>query len=549
MREILLVPWSLTPGIMRTCDQWLSFIDPQKDTVLLLRNFRQYCAAAQLSGALDRVLRELETRRITVQEVLQESFVSFLLERTGLKTITLTPMQYTVDAIAVAAACGMKGNLFVLNAENPNPGHNLQHMVSYFTTNPLSGVRTLDRRMIPAPGSLQGIYHYERKGKRMAQFWDGTGSLKRGVEGYVLLSPEPGYCMKIWDRERYQYANDKIGDMLQVNENPDIGLPLCFVYLEEREEPVGILMRYFQGDSVPMGEFYDTGRPFQLCCDVLKQLIWLESRHFYHWDVWHNVIVDSQGAHLIDLDSVQFAGYPATALNQGFMPYVPDQFEKTGSFGNGAAITYVSLAMLILLFLDQDEYNKLLWDSEMQRISINQLFLEKLPRRLQNMVVDAYQRQRPVPLIRQLLYAEEEASKSEYQANPNNQPVGEERDLTQERDVAEAKSSDKEQQDLPQERYQSAAKSPGKEQPTWNRPKKAAASPPKKIPLLIRLLIALCGSESRTVIVSPRGNPEDPWKAFVESKVWVKPLVYAVVLCVIIVFLLVALFQIDGIAI
>ena len=547
MREILLVPWSLTPEMM-TSIQWLSSIHPQEDTVFLLRNFRQYCVAAQLIDSFELVLGELRTRKITIREVLQDSFERFLLERTALKSITLTPMRYTMDVISTAAVCGMKGNLFVINAEIPDQVQNLKPMVTYCAANPRSGVRTLDRRMIDAPSNLGGTYYYVHRGKRIVNDWDGTKSLKRGVEGYVLLSPEPGYCVKIWDRERYQYANDKVNKMMLVAKNPNIGLPLSFVYLEGRKEPVGILMRYFNGKSVPMDEFYDTEEPFKLCCDVLKQLIWLESRHFYHWDMWHNVIVDAQGAHLIDLDSVQFAGYPATALNQSFTAYVPDQFEKNGSFGNGAAITYVSLAMLILLYLNQDEYNKLLWDSDKQMISINQLYLEKLPRMLQSMVIDAYQRRYPVSLVRQFLFAQEEDSKSGYQVKQNNQPAGEEQDLPQERYTSEAESPDKEKQDLAHEWSVSEVKSSGKEQPSGNRPKKAAASPPKKVPLLIRLLIALCGSESRTVIVSPRGNPEDPWKAFIKSKVWIKPLVYAVVLCVIIVFLLVALFQTDGIA-
>ena len=63
--------------------------------------------------------------------------------------------------------------------------------------------------------------------------------------------------------------------------------------------------------------------------------------------------------------------------------------------------------MLIQLYLDRAEYNALLWDSANRRIAVNPDKLQKLPPPLQAAVLQAYQREKPVSLLRQLRLVEE----------------------------------------------------------------------------------------------------------------------------------------------
>lgn len=521
MREILVLPGSLRRDIMGDFSQWADRLNPREDQILLLQNLEE---AAQLSHRLtayQELRNGLWQRGITTRTVAEDSMACFLLERNCDKPLYTTPLHTASDLVALAAACGYSGDLYVLGrtAADP-PVRNLRPLIRAFLANPQSGTKTLPKEKVLAAHTPGSRCHYMIQGCRIEQIL--AGSADRGAEGYLLQAAASGYCLKIWDRSRFVYVNEKLEEMFRMEDNPEMALPLGFVY-NEQEEPIGIVMRYFAGKTVSLDQLICFPEPFKLCEDILRQMIFLESCGVEHMDLWHNITIDDTGAHIIDLDSAQFAGYPATAESKEV--YIPRRFGSGSAFGNGISASYIGLAMLIQLYLDRAEYNALLWDSANRRIAVDQNKLQKLPPQLQAMVLEAYQEEIPVSLFRQLQLVE---------------------DLRYERLPAETPPETPELQWEPAawkhetepERKSAAPKNRPEPQPApvppENRPEppahptdrthgSAAEEKPWLVQLVQQFIIWICGGISGTI---PRSydKPVDPWEVFLDSGVWKRPL-------------------------
>lgn len=534
MREILVLPGSLRRDIMGDFSQWADRLNPREDQILLLQNLEE---AAQLSHRLtayQELRNGLWQRGITTRTVAEDSMACFLLERNCDKPLYTTPLHTASDLVALAAACGYSGDLYVLGrtAADP-PVRNLRPLIRAFLANPQSGTKTLPKEKVLAAHTPGSRCHYMIQGCRIEQIL--AGSADRGAEGYLLQAAASGYCLKIWDRSRFVYVNEKLEEMFRMEDNPEMALPLGFVY-NEQEEPIGIVMRYFAGKTVSLDQLICFPEPFKLCEDILRQMIFLESCGVEHMDLWHNITIDDTGAHIIDLDSAQFAGYPATAESKEV--YIPRRFGSGSAFGNGISASYLGLAMLIQLYLDRAEYNALLWDSANRRIAVNPDKLQKLPPPLQAAVLQAYQREKPVSLLRQLRLVEELQRGSMQVETPPSTPAPQSKLVTPKSDPAPqpqpvAPKSEHEPESQPVTSKNRPEPQPAPVPPK-NRPeppahptdrtrRSTAEEKPWLVQLVQQFIIWICGGISGTL---PRSydKPVDLWEVFLDSGVWKGPL-------------------------
>lgn len=534
MREILLVPWSFDRHLMSNAHHWLETIDPASDTVLIFQDFDKYCEAANLTDTYQTILSGLRRRGIPTKTLHQDGLDQFLLVRNSNTPLYTTPLNKTECVVTSAVTCGYTGEIIAIGC-HPLPTRDLTPLIRASSQSPRCGIRGLDKTAIKPRYTEGAVCHYTINGQYVEQVVKRGGL--GGNEGFIMKSTIDGFVLKIWDIDRFQHANDKIEEMLKVDPNDDIALPLAFVY-NAKEEPIGIVMRFFEGKTTTLDQLYRFPNPLKLCKDILRQLIWLESRSFQHFDIWHNVHVDASGAHLIDIDSVQYAGYPATATSQDMVSYIPACFYRTAAYGSIISTTYSTLSMLIQLYLDRDGYNRLLWDSKRQCDTIDQSMLQQLPPSLQDMVVEAYQNKRPVSLVRQLKFVEEEDASVRMHEHIATESAGQTGATPP---IYEEYPEEDEPFEAPDYSHIQNSYVP-RTRPVARRAARCA-SKPWFVRLMQKLIIWLCGGMSGTIPHS-YGSPADPWDAFVRSRVWRKPLVYTIVGCVVVLVLLIAILSI-----
>lgn len=534
MREILVLPGSLRRDIMVDFPQWADRLDPREDQILLLKNLEETVRISCRHDAYQALRTGLWQRQIATRTVPQDSVARFLIERKHDRPFYTTPLHTASDLTALAAACGYYGDLYVLGrtAADP-PVRNLRPQIRAYLANPRSGTKTLPKEKVLAAHTPGSRCHYMIQERRVEQIL--AGSTDGGAEGYILQAAVSGYCLKIWDRTRFVYVNEKLEEMFRLEDNPEMALPRNFVY-NEQEEPIGIVMRYFAGKTASLDQLFCYPEPFKLCEDILRQMIFLESCGIEHMDLWHNITIDDTGAHIIDLDSAQFAGYPATAESKEV--YIPRRFGSGSAFGNGISASYIGLAMLIQLYLDRAEYNALLWDSANRRIAVDQNKLQKLPPQLQAMVLEAYQEEIPVSLFRQLQLVEDlryerlpaetppetpelqwEPAAWKHETDPQPQPVApKSQPAPQPQPVAPKNRPEPQPAPVPPE---NRPEPPA--HPTDRTHGSAAEEKPWLVQLVQQFIIWICGGISGTI---PRSydKPVDPWEVFLDSGVWKRPL-------------------------
>lgn len=532
MREIVLLPWSLRLP-ESAAQHWLNAVNPAEDCLLLFWDFAQYCEASNLTASYHAILSGLNRRGIRTRILDCDGLEQFLLTHNSATPIYTTPLTNTECVVTAAAACSYTGQIFCLGANAMDPPlRNLTAQIRSFSATPRAGTRGLNRAAVLHAHPEGSLCHYTIQDKRVEQRL-GSSALV-GTEGHVIPSQLEGFCLKIWDIPRFQYANEKISVMLHLDDNPELALPLAFVF-NEQNEPIGIVMRFFDGKTTTLDQLYRFPNPLKLCRDILRQLIWLEARTFLHCDLWHNIKVDAAGAHLLDLDSVQFAGYPATAESQDAMNYLPARFSRAAAFGSSINTAYTTLKMLILLYVDTAQYNRLLWDERRQCDTIQPDILRSLPPKLQAMVLDAHRDECPVSLVRQLRFVEEEMAHASAAPNMEEEFPEFVTPCTEETDTA---------WDTPLREQTPArpAESPRRSAPYQRQTQKAAVRTKKSwlVRQLQRLLISLFGCSSGT-IPHTYGSPVDPWDIFVQSKLWRKPLIITVVILMIILAVVIAI--------
>lgn len=526
MREILLLPWTLGKLSSHFSVEWLDRIESSEDVILILKHFDQYCNIAGLVNELNSLYAGIRQRGIQTIEVDDDCFERYLLNHKTADPIFISPVPSTEIVISIAVSCAYMGSISMIgNGYAEPPLRPLTSQIRAFAATPRAGIRGLDRREVEADHAEGRKCHYTLNGKRYEQ--NIGAHTNQGAEGFVFNAAIEGYILKIWDIRRFQFSNDKIKAMLCVPENKDIALPLAFVY-NDADEPIGIVMRFFEGKTATLDRLYEHKNPLSLCRDIITQLIWLESRGFMHWDFWHNVIIGNGKAHIIDLDSVQFAGYPATAESQDVMSYIPAKFEHNAAFGSTISIAYNSLSMLIQLYLSKAEFNSLLWDENHQHDTLNTTILQKLPETLQSSVVEAYAKKQPVSLLRQLHFVTAEIEKPTYI-----DPVEE---------LWEEFDDELDDQVLIDE-VAAASRPPqnsNSPNPKQIRSSRSASGKSWFVCMIQKFIIWLCGGISGTIPHS-YGSPADTWDIFVSSGVWKKPLAISIICCFTIFILIIAL--------
>lgn len=538
--KVLVVPFSLHSVPWKDAAYWIASIK-ETDTVVFLNHFDRYCEAAGLSKNLAQLHSLLNAKGLTVETSESASLDSYLLKHSN-EEFCITPAGDALTIVVQAAVVGgFDGNLWMLGTKNEPPRRSLMPQIRGTRKNPKTGIKSLNKAAAVA-----------KTGSECSYTIDGRKYLQRlfrsencGAEGYIIDAVAPGYCLKIWNAiiPRAKYFNEKIRAMLSVSEpHPDIAIPKAFVF-NETGEAIGVCMPKYEGESLCMSDLSRYKKAKKLSADVIFQIIWLEAHGFVHRDVWHNLIVSSDNkAHIIDLDSVQFGAYPATALSADVVNYLPDRFFVGGAFHNTIDTSYTVLMMLLRLYLSADKVNELLWDSDNACPTVNNSILNTLPDKLREFVVRAYENEQPVSLVEQLLFAETEAlhSSAEYIMEDLYRAHSESRRENNEAsdDMMPAESSSHISQ------TSEIIYSP--EYPTHKtnaRSDTAQKQKPWFVRLLQQLILKLFFSQMGT-IPADCGQNADLWKVFVRSGKWKKPLATAVICVILIIFMFITLVSI-----
>ena len=306
-------------------------------------------------------------------------------------------------------------------------------------------------------------------------------------------------------------------------------------------------MKQFSGREVRLDELRYCRNALHLAGEVIRQCIWLQAHGFVHCDLFHNILIDEDKSevHTIDTESLQFGSFPTTATSLDRTEYMPRRFARNSAYRSTIQMTYTTLIMLIMLYAGSDDAfaDRLLWDSRAGCDRVNDALLRTLPAGLQTLVVEAYRNKRPVSLTRQLDFVNAElAAQGETEYETDDAPETDD-------DCAYPFDDMSDDDNLRVADNIIAADDPGDYRSEENRPAAAhnppvkAASPVKRswlVRMLQALLMNLFGSLSGTVPAN-FGATVDPWKAFIASKRWKKPLLVSIMTLALIVVMLIAI--------
>lgn len=172
-----------------------------------------------------------------------------------------------------------------------------------------------------------------------------------GTQGYTYVSRQSGYRLKFWDYPGYyyQFQIDKIEKMIYDPSPNNIAVPKAIIY-SKNDIAIGIIMENFNGDE-PLFENYSQALNHPLRCmqSLMSALITAEAYSYIHRDFWHNIIFSDSNfqAYLIDIDTVQYANYPATAYSAENRSCLPDRYTINGNYYSTVELSYWAAIMSI----------------------------------------------------------------------------------------------------------------------------------------------------------------------------------------------------------
>lgn len=547
MREILLLPYSLHGEIWESFTYWSNLIT-ESDTILTFSGFAEYAEIAGIGKNYNAAISAFSRRGIRVNEAVEDCFDAYLLSHINNQEIYLTPTSSTELVVASAIACGYEHNLFALAASDDGPQiKNLTFLVKATKETAHAGRRSLDTKTVDADHTPGSICHYTVEGRTFQQVLPTKTGNNRGEEGYVIPAQDSRYCLKIWDNyHRPSFSNEKIAEMIRIKDShPNVALPRAFVF-NEKNKPIGICMPYFNGRLTSLDRLNRSEKGWSFCKEILSHLIWLQTREILHQDIWHNIMVSDHAAYTIDLESAQYLSYPATAASADITAYIPSQFTKTGMYHSTIEQSYTALAMLILLFFEnKDDLNRLLWDRNKKKVSVNRQILSYLPEDLQVFVIRAYEKEMPVSLMEQYRFMEQQMiSSQDYSIEEELESDDFRREYSYEMQPEEIDRLVETAKNEIQPNAYAGPMPPERRTVSASPAKKPLSKAPTKKSWFVRMLqlliIRLFGSSSGTIIQS-YGEQSDPWEVFIRSKAWKKPLVISVITVAVILIMLIAL--------
>lgn len=469
--------------------------------------------------------------------------------------IYLTPTESVPTVISSAALLGYKGNIYVFaSSKNEPPVSNITSCIRAFKYNDIAGIKGLNKAKISYDHSKGNACYYTIDGIKYSQSLKEKSGCKSGVQGYTMACEGyPGYRIKIWDSflPKYQYEIDEVAAMISDKlAHPSIAFPITFVY-NEKDEPIGFVMRNFNGYELNIHAMHRRDDALKICEQILKIVIWMEANSIFHRDISHNMLIDKDGnVSVIDVDSLQYKAFPATASESDPPNALPRKYFSSSLFYNTIDISYTTLAFIVSGFYDIESFFGVWDESGLCPIKNNLLYeLNRIHPSIAHIITEAYINGKPVSPVRQL-EAIQKALSEKSEACVEYDCVGdlEEPDLL----YGDCPAFDRETYDdevssspdaAVSEIFQKSKKDDKNSFRKYNHSVNVidGNTPNKALDNLIWFFKKLILSVFSTGTIVHGMTKEDEWKEFIRSKKWVKPLISTSLAVVLIIVMIIAI--------
>ena len=355
MKKTIILTESLTE---KAFSALITLLETAKDNKFLIFKFAK--ERATLSGLISKynmVIEKLEKSMLPYEFLEEDGLDEYFFLHKDEYEIYLTPTEAISQVISSASLMGYTGNLYVYGLDKSEPSvQNYQPYVRTFGYKRSLGTKGLNTQNASYNHVEGRACTFSLNGHQYTEQIKGRDSTKsQGVEGYTqICESNPKYRLKIWDSPKKQYEIDKISEMIRFsNKNHNIGLPLALVY-NEQHNPIGFVMNNYDGDIFNIEMLRSVSNPLKYVKQILEQLIFMETYGLLHRDVNHNILIDraKEQIHIIDIDSIQFRQYPASAYSVDPQNALPEKYETKSAFYNTIDIIYTGLTFLAASYVD-----------------------------------------------------------------------------------------------------------------------------------------------------------------------------------------------------
>lgn len=173
----------------------------------------------------------------------------------------------------------------------------------------------------------------------------------KGTQAYTYVSKKSGLRLKFWEYPQfyYQFQIDKIKRMINDPSPEGMAVPKALIY-SKNNIAIGIAMENFNGVEVRFEDYSQLlSLPLKFIESLIKGLVNAEAYSYIHRDFYHNILFDDDNyqAHIIDLDSVQYANYPPTAESFENRSGLPDKYAIKGKYYSTVELSYWATIMSI----------------------------------------------------------------------------------------------------------------------------------------------------------------------------------------------------------
>lgn len=173
----------------------------------------------------------------------------------------------------------------------------------------------------------------------------------KGTQAYSYVSKKSGLRLKFWDYPKfyYQFQIYKIEKMINDPSPEGMAIPKALIY-SKNNIVIGIAMENFNGVEVKFENYSQLlSSPLKFMESLMNGLVNAEAYSYIHRDFHHNILFDDfeYQAHIIDLDSVQYANYPPTAQAAENRSCLPAKYTIKGSYYSTVELSYWATIMAI----------------------------------------------------------------------------------------------------------------------------------------------------------------------------------------------------------
>lgn len=559
MKKVILLSQSLTTKLFKMLCEHVNALTSE-DCLCVFQNFDLTCEIGGVKSNYETLKSILKKNGIPINILKEYSLDEYLDNHHG-GDIYITPTDSTPVVISSASLLGFKDSIYLLGASKNEPQiSNIAPQIRAFKYKDTIGTKGLNKTEVHFDHAKGKSCFYYIDGRRYSQVIKGKGGvLESGVQGYTMVCEDlPEYRIKIWDSfaPKYRYEFDET-TLMMANKlaHPSIALPITFVY-NENNEPIGFVMKNFNGHELDMHELRKLKNPFKIVEQMLSATLWMETHDLYHRDVNHNMLIDTNGKlAIIDVDSIQYKAFPSTASASDPLNALPRKFSSNSLFYNTIDISYTTMAFIVAAIFDIEDFFGV-WDKESGLCSLDQDLLNKLRDEypsIARLVTKAYVEGRPVAVARQLEVVqkvingnnsvdnEDEFYRDSYDDFNDDYPNGCDFDYSDDSDCQNYADEDYTHRSIQHNTDVNADDFP-QAKGTHNSVNSIDGNEPNKFLYnFVWFFKKLIMSMFSTGTVVQGMTPEKEWQEFVRTRKWAKPLVAASLAVVLMIVMIIAI--------